>query len=131
MQTLGENGIISNVIVLSKYLLGNTKINRVLLRGDGGDESSLTEDLIRKQSSLFINSLNHNTGYFLTVKAIILLLTRYLSFQFIFCEFLNLLVVVGNIYLTDFFLEGRFLKYETVKILYHMLSLLCVDMAPR
>ena len=80
MQTLGENGIISNVIVLSKYLLGNTKINRVLLRGDGGDESSLTEDLIRKQSSLFINSLNHNTGYFLTVKTIILLLTRYLSF---------------------------------------------------
>ena len=49
------------------YLLGNTKINRVLLRGDGGDESSLTEDLIRKQSSLFINSLSHNTGYFLTV----------------------------------------------------------------
>ena len=48
-------------------LLGNTKINRVLLRGDEGDESSLTEDLIRKQSSLFINSVNHNTGYFLTV----------------------------------------------------------------
>ena len=51
------------------YLLGNTKINRVLLRGDGGDESSLTEDLIRKQSSLFINSVNHNTGYFLTVNS--------------------------------------------------------------
>ena len=47
--------------------LGNTKINRVLLRGDDGDESSLTEDLIRKQSSLFINSVSHNTGYFLTV----------------------------------------------------------------
>ena len=53
------------------FLSGNTKINRVLLRGDHGDESSLTEDLVRKQSSLFISSLSHNTGYFLAVSLFI------------------------------------------------------------
>ena len=30
--------------------------------------------------------------------------------QFVMCEFLNLLIVISNIYLTDFFLEGRFMK---------------------
>ena len=33
-----------------------------------------------------------------------------MSFQFLVCEVLNLIIVVGNIYLTDFFLGGRFMK---------------------
>ena len=33
-----------------------------------------------------------------------------MPFQFLVCEVLNLIIVVGNIYLTDFFLGGRFMK---------------------
>ena len=36
-------------------------------------------------------------------------MTIYL-FQFLLCEILNLVVDIVNIYLTDFFLSGRFMK---------------------
>ena len=34
-----------------------------------------------------------------------------LYFQFLLCEILNLVVDIVNIYLTDFFLSGRFMKW--------------------
>ena len=41
-----------------------------------------------------------------------MLVLNILYFQFFFCEILNLVVDLVNIYLTDFFLAGRFMKYE-------------------
>jgi len=74
----------------------------VILKGDSENQvkkgSVLKEDVARKYSSYFQSILHHNTGYFA---------------QFLICEILNLLVDILNIYLTDFFLAGRFMKYGT------------------
>jgi len=66
------------------------------LEGQGEKGSFVKEDVARKYSAYFQSILHHNNSYFL---------------QFFMCELLNLLVVIANIYLTDFFLEGRFMKY--------------------
>jgi len=82
----------------------------VILKGDyenqSGKGSLIKEDIARKYSTYFHSILHHNCGYFI---------------QFFLCEVLNLLVVVSNIYLTDFFLEGRFMKYgsQVLKYLSH------------
>jgi len=78
----------------------------VILKGDSENQckgSIIKEDIARKYSSYFHSILHHNTGYFI---------------QFFLCEVLNLVVVVANIYLTDFFLQGRFMKYGTQAITY-------------
>jgi len=83
---------------------GKTGVDSLLNRRDQEPEDSgVVEDGVRKQSMYFINTLHHNSGYYLT---------------FVFCEFLNMLIIIGNIYLTDFFLEGRFMKYGTQVISY-------------
>ena len=41
------------------------------------------------------------------------------SFQFFLCEVLNFLVDVVNLYFTDVFLGGRFLRYGTQVIKYY------------
>jgi len=62
------------------------------------------EELARKYSVFFSNRLHHNNGYFI---------------QFLICEILNLVMNIVNIYLTDYFLSGRFMKYgsQVVKFL--------------
>jgi len=82
----------------------------VILRGDfeGGEEKGglVKEDIARKYSAYFQSILHHNNGYFI---------------QFLLCEVLNLIVVIANIYLTDFFLGGRFMRYgsQVMKYLGH------------
>jgi len=83
----------------------------VILKGDfeSGEEKGggqMKEEIARKYSAYFQSILHHNNGYFLT---------------FLVCEVLNLIIVVGNIYLTDFFLGGRFMKYgsQVLKYLSH------------
>jgi len=78
----------------------------VILKGDSENQGKgglVKEDIARKYSSYFHSILHHNTGYFI---------------QFFLCEMLNLVVVVANIYLTDFFLDGRFMKYGSQAITY-------------
>ncbi|XP_023346382.1 innexin inx2 [Eurytemora carolleeae] len=83
---------------------------RVLMRGDveGALEHGfiLKDDLARKYSAYFLSILHHNNGYFI---------------QYLICEVLNFLISVGNIYLTDYFLGGRFIRYGTrvVRFLYY------------
>ena len=43
----------------------------------------------------------------------------FLPFQFFLCEVLNFLVDVMNLYFTDVFLGGRFLRYGTQVIKYY------------
>jgi len=83
---------------------GRTGVTSFVSRKDPDKEDSgIVEEDVRKVSVFFINSLHHNNGYFLT---------------FVFCEILNMIVIVANIYLTDFFLEGRFMKYGTQVVNY-------------
>ena len=95
---------------------GRTGVTSFLTRKEPGTEDAgVVEDDIKKVSHYFINTLHHNTGYFLMVNVILLhsiKIIKYVckTFQFVFCEFLNMFVIVLNIYLTDFFLEGRFMK---------------------
>jgi len=82
----------------------------VILKGDMenlGDKGCLIkEDIARKYIAYFHSILHHNNGYF---------------GLFFLCEVLNLVIDVINIYLTDFFLSGRFMKYgsQVVKYLGH------------
>lgn len=82
----------------------------VILKGDfeSGEEKGgyMKEDIAKKYCAYFQSIMHHNNGYFIT---------------FLMCEGLNLVIVVLNIYLTDFFLGGRFMKYGTqvVKYLSH------------
>ena len=49
---------------------GRTGVHNFLSRQDPShepDDSGVVEEDIRKQSIYFINTLHHNTGYFLTV----------------------------------------------------------------
>ena len=95
---------------------GRTGVTSFVSRKDPDKEDSgIVEEDVRKVSVFFINSLHHNNGYFLTVSVdveniTILSITDSTEFQFVFCEILNMIVIVANIYLTDFFLEGRFMK---------------------
>ena len=89
----------------------------VILKGDlenSGDRGSLVkEDIARKYISYFHSILHHNNGYFcLVMKAYMYQLGLWPNFlQFLLCEILNLVVDIVNIYLTDFFLSGRFMKW--------------------
>jgi len=65
--------------------------------------SSLKEDIARKYSTYFLSLLHHNNGYFI---------------QFVLCECLNLFVDILNIYLTDYLLGGRFVRYGTQAMKY-------------
>jgi len=77
---------------------------RRLMMRHGGDEDNLEtgfihkDELARKYSAYFLSILHHNNGYFA---------------QFFICEIMNFLIDVGNIYLTDYFLGGRFMRYGT------------------
>ena len=73
----------------------------------------MKEDIARKYSAYFRSILHHNNGYFLQVKlkyGIEIQIEVFLLFQFLLCEFLNFIVDVFNIYLTDYFLGGRFIR---------------------
>ena len=95
---------------------GRTGVTSFVSRKDPDKEDTgIVEEDVRKVSVFFINSLHHNNGYFLTVSVdveniTIVSITGCTEFQFVFCEILNMIVIVANIYLTDFFLEGRFMK---------------------
>ncbi len=54
------------------------------------------EAVARKYSRFFRSTLHHNNGYFL---------------QYFSCEVLNFAIDLANIYFTDVFLGGRFIKY--------------------
>ena len=88
----------------------------VILKGDmenQGDKWCLVkEDVAKKYITYFQSILHHNNGYFCLVTTANIIrhdIALYL-FQFLFCEVLNLVVDIVNIYLTDFFLSGRFMK---------------------
>ena len=94
---------------------GRTGVTSFVSRKDPDKEDTgIVEEDVRKVSVFFINSLHHNNGYFLTVSVDVednsLSIKSRTEFQFVFCEILNMIVIVANIYLTDFFLEGRFMK---------------------
>jgi len=80
----------------------------VILKGDRNNQiekggSVIKEEVARKYSTYFQSILHHNNGYFA---------------QFLFCQVLNLLIDIGNIYMTDYFLKGRFMKYGSQVIKY-------------
>ena len=70
------------------------------------------EDIARKYITYFQSILHHNNGYFGLVNQFIKFksYSNNFTFQFLMCEVLNLVVDIVNIYLTDFFLAGRFMK---------------------
>lgn len=67
--------------------------------------------------------LGSNLSNYFNRKQMIDILSKYVShtmrghrawaYRFFFCEFLNLVVVVGMLFFTDWFLGGEFLKYGT------------------
>ena len=91
---------------------GRTGVTSFLTREQ--EDTSVVEDDVKKVSHYFVNTLHHNTGYFLmvidSIQPGIIKEVNVDTFQFVFCEFLNMFIIVANIYLTDFFLEGRFMK---------------------
>jgi len=62
------------------------------------------ETVAKKYASLFHSTLHHNTGYFL---------------QYLICEVLNFMADILNLYITDVFLGGRFMRYGTQVIYYY------------
>ena len=71
----------------------------------------MKEDIARKYITYFQSILHHNNGYFALVSQYnVGRSSNNFPFQFLMCEILNLVVDIVNIYLTDFFLAGRFMK---------------------
>lgn len=68
------------------------------------ESAFLRETVAKKYASLFHSTLHHNTGYFL---------------QYLICEVLNFIVDIVNIYITDVFLGGRFMRYGTQVMYYY------------
>ena len=63
-----------------------------------------------RYTTYFQHILHQNNGYFIQVWMGFVF--KMLLFQFFLCEILNLVIVVFNIYLTNFFLGGRFMRQD-------------------
>ena len=101
------------------FVVGKDARQIVILKGDFENQrekgSFVKEDIARKYITYFQSILHHNNGYFGLVRTELIKTCRkyfwnYFTFQFLMCEILNLVVDIVNIYLTDFFLAGRFMK---------------------
>ncbi len=76
------------------------------------------EAVARRYAAFFQSTLHHNNGYFIQVLKYEQVtkncnLASSSAQKYFMCEVLNLAVDVGNIYFTDIFLGGRFIKYGT------------------
>ena len=75
-------------------------------KNDNGDGYAM-EPLVEKYVKFFRSILHRNNYYF---------------FKFIFCEFLNIVSLYANFYLTDVFLNGNFWYYGVEAVKFSRLS---------
>lgn len=100
-----EGGLMEAFGSDSKQSLMLSTVDEVSL--DDVDSILVRETVAKKYANFFQSTLHHNNGYFL---------------QYFICEVLNFFIDVFNIYFTDMFLGGRFLRYGSQVIKFYMHS---------
>ncbi|TRY77338.1 hypothetical protein TCAL_10529 [Tigriopus californicus] len=100
-----EGGLMEAFGSDSKQSLMLSTVDEVSL--EDVDSILVRETVAKKYANFFQSTLHHNNGYFL---------------QYFICEVLNFFIDVFNIFFTDMFLGGRFLRYGSQVMKFYMHS---------